>query len=217
MRLRKGSDVSAKELLRPYLDECPLVAIVRGIRPDEVEAIGAAIQQAGIRIIEVPLNSPEPLKSIELLAKKFGELMLVGAGTVLRATEVAQVRDAGGRIIVSPDTNSDVIAATAEAGLVSSPGYFTPSEAFAAVRAGATALKLFPADGASPSALKAQLAVLPPDIPVMAVGGIRPDNMRPWRDAGAAGFGLGSGLYKPGQSAAETLDKARAFVAGLLA
>ncbi|HEV8407344.1 MAG TPA: 2-dehydro-3-deoxy-6-phosphogalactonate aldolase, partial [Sphingomicrobium sp.] len=139
----------------------------------------------------------------------------VGAGTVLDPAEVGRVRDAGGRILVSPDTNIEVIAATADAGLVSSPGYFTPSEAFAAIRAGATALKLFPAEGASPKLLKAQLAVLPKDIPVLAVGGINPDNMRPWLDAGATGFGLGGGLYKPGQSAAETLQKARAYVAGL--
>ena len=209
--------MSAKKLLHFYMDQCPLVAIVRGIRPQEAEAIAEAVQEAGIRIIEVPLNSPEPLASIERIAKKFGESMLVGAGTVLHADEVGQVRDAGGRIIVSPATNDDVIAASVEAGLVASPGYFTPSEAFAAIRAGATALKLFPAEGASPSVLKAQLAVLPIDIPVMAVGGVKPDNMRPWLDAGAAGFGLGSGLYKLGQSAPETLEKARAYVAGLSA
>jgi len=209
--------MSAKKLLHFYMDQCPLVAIVRGIRPQEAEAIAEAVQEAGIRIIEVPLNSPEPLASIERIAKKFGESMLVGAGTVLHADEVGQVRDAGGRIIVSPATNDDVIAASVEAGLVASPGYFTPSEAFAAIRAGATALKLFPAEGASPSVLKAQLAVLPIDIPVMAVGGVKPDNMRPWLDAGPAGFGLGSGLYKPGQSAPETLEKARAYVAGLSA
>lgn len=207
--------MSAKELLHRYLDECPLVAIVRGVTPDEAEAIGDAIFESGMRIIEVPLNSPEPLKSIERLARKFGETMLVGAGTVLHPDEVKQVGDAGGRILVSPDTNIEVIAATAAAGLVSSPGYFTPSEAFAAIRAGATALKLFPAEGASPALLKAQLAVLPKDIPVLAVGGIKPDNMRPWLDAGATGFGLGGGLYKPGQSGAETLQKARAYVAGL--
>ena len=207
--------MSAKELLIRYLDECPLVAIIRGVTPTDAEAIGDAVAEAGIRIIEVPLNSPDPLRSIEMLARKFGESMLVGAGTVLKAEQVSQVRDAGGRIIVSPDTNSEVIAASAQAGLVSSPGYFTPSEAFAAVREGATALKLFPAEGASPSVLKAQLAVIPRDVPVMAVGGIKPDNMRPWLDAGAAGFGLGSGLYKPGQSAAETLEKARAYVAGV--
>jgi 2-dehydro-3-deoxyphosphogalactonate aldolase len=207
--------VSAKELLKQYLDQCPLIAIVRGLTPADAEATGDAVQQAGIRIIEVPLNSPDPLRSIELLARRFGDLMLVGAGTVLDRAEVAQVRDAGGRIIVSPDTNIEVVSAAAEAGLVSSPGYFTPSEAFSAIRAGATALKLFPAEGASPSVLKAQLAVLPRNMPVMAVGGIKPDNMRPWLDAGAAGFGLGSGLYKPGQSAAETLEKARAYVAGV--
>lgn len=207
--------MNAKELLHRYLDECPLIAIIRGITPQDAEAVGQAVQEGGIRIIEVPLNSPDPLRSIELLVKKFGDSMLVGAGTVLTTKQVAQVRDAGGRIIVSPDTNPDVIAASAEAGLVSSPGYFTPSEALAAIGAGAHALKLFPAEGASPALLKAHLAVLPRDIPVMAVGGIKPDNMRPWLDAGAAGFGLGSGLYKPGQSAADTLEKARAYVAGV--
>jgi len=207
--------VSAKELLKQYLDQCPLIAIVRGLTPADAEAVGDAVQEGGIRIIEVPLNSPEPLRSIELLARRFGDSMLVGAGTVLDRAQVAQVRDAGGRIIVSPDTNPDVISASAEAGLVSTPGYFTPSEAFAAIRAGATGLKLFPAEGASPGVLKAQLAVIPRGVPVMAVGGISPDNMRPWLDAGASGFGLGSGLYKPGQSAAETLEKARAYVAGV--
>ena len=209
--------MSATQLLHRYLDECPLVAIIRGVTPAEAEAIGEAIQKAGIRIIEVPLNSPDPLKSIELLAQKFGDSMLVGAGTVLKREQVTEVTQAGGRLIVSPDTNVDVIAASAEAGLVSSPGYFTPSEAFAAIRAGATALKLFPAEAASPAVLKAQLAVIPREIPVMAVGGIKPDNMRPWLDAGASGFGLGSGLYKPGQSAADTLDKARAYAAGVRA
>jgi len=207
--------MSAKQLLHLYLDECPLVAIIRGVTPDEAEAIGDAIFESGIRIVEVPLNSPEPLQSIEKLAKRFGEQMLVGAGTVLDRADVARVKDAGGRIIVSPDTNIEVIAATAAAGLVASPGYFTPSEAFAAIRAGATALKLFPAEAASPAVLKAQLAVIPKDIPIMVVGGVRPDNMRPWLEAGATGFGLGGGLYQPRQSPAETLDKARAYVAGL--
>ena len=207
--------MSANQLLHRYLDECPLIAIIRGVTPDDAEGTGEAIQEGGIRIIEVPLNSPDPLRSIELLARKFGDSMLVGAGTVVDRPQVAQVRDAGGRIIVSPDTNVDVIAASAEAGLVSSPGYFTPSEAFAAIRAGAHALKLFPADGATPALLKAHLAVLPAGIPLLPVGGIKPDNMRPWLDAGATGFGLGSGLYKPGQSAADTIEKARAYVAGL--
>ncbi len=201
--------MSASELFRHYLDQC------RGVTPGEAEAIGDAICEGGIRIIEVPLNSPDPLISIERLANKFGDRVLVGAGTVLRPPQVRDVKEAGGRIIVSPDTNVDVIAATAAEGLVASPGYFTPSEAFAAIRAGATALKLFPAEGASPALLKAQLAVIPREVPVLAVGGIKPDNMRPWRDAGASGFGLGGGLYLPGQSPGDTLAKARAYVEGL--
>jgi 2-dehydro-3-deoxyphosphogalactonate aldolase len=207
--------MSAHDLLHRYLDECSLVAIIRGVRPDEAEAIGDAIYEGGMRIIEVPLNSPEPLKSIELLARRFGERVLVGAGTVLDPADVQRIKDVGGRIIVSPDTNVDVIAAAAAGGLVASPGYFTPSEAFEAIRAGAVALKLFPAEGASPAVLKAQLAVIPKHIPVLAVGGIKPDNMRQWLEAGAKGFGLGGGLYQPGQSAADTLEKARAYVAGL--
>lgn len=209
--------MSATELLHRYLDPCPLVAIVRGVTPDEAERVGDAIFQAGIRIIEVPLNSPDPLKSIELLAKRFGEEALVGAGTVLDPADVGRVWDAGGRIIVSPNTDLDVIAATAAIDLVSSPGYFTPSEALAAIQTGATVLKLFPAEAASPAVLRAQRAVLPQDFPILVVGGIKPDNMRPWLDAGATGFGLGGGLYQPGQSTEETSVKARAFVAGLTA
>lgn len=207
--------MSASELFHRYLDECPLVAIIRGVTPGEAEAIGDALHEGGIRIIEVPLNSPDPLASIERLAARFGERVLVGAGTVLKAEDVARIREVGGRIIVSPDTNAEVIAAAASAGLVSSPGFFTPSEAFTAIRAGATALKLFPAEGASPAVLKAQLAVVPREVPILAVGGIKPDNMRPWLDAGASGFGLGGGLYVPGQSPEETLRKARAYVEGL--
>ena len=207
--------MSATELLHRYLDACPLVAIIRGVTPGEAEAIGEAIHEAGIRMIEVPLNSPDPLQSIERLATRFGEEMLVGAGTVLEPGDVGRVWDAGGRLIVSPETNVEVIAATAAIDLVSSPGYFTPSEAFAAIRAGATALKLFPAEAASPAMLKAQLAVIPNDLPIFVVGGVKPDSMRPWLEAGATGFGLGGGLYQAGQSAGETLDKARAYVAGL--
>ena len=207
--------MSPRDLLQLYLDQCPLIAIIRGVTPDDAEVIGDTILEGGIRIIEVPLNSPNPLASIEKLAKKFGDRALVGAGTVLKLEDVARVGDAGGRIIVSPDTNAEVISAAAAAGLVSSPGYFTPSEAFTAIRAGATALKLFPAEAASPAVLKAQLAVIPRDVPVLAVGGIKPDNMRPWLDAGASGFGLGGGLYQPGQSPEETLAKAKAYVEGL--
>ena len=207
--------MSTKDILQHYLDECPLVAILRGVTADEAEAIGEAAYEGGIRMLEVPLNSPDPLHSIELLAKRFGERALVGAGTVIDAADVARIRDAGGRLVVSPDTNAQVIAATAAAGMVSCPAFFTPSEAFTALRSGATALKLFPAEGAAPAVLKAQLAILPKGVTVLIVGGIKPDNMRPWIDAGASGFGLGSGLYKPGQSPSETLDKARAYVAGL--
>lgn len=207
--------MSAKELLHRFLESVPLVAIIRGVTPNEVDAIGGAIRDGGIRIVEVPLNSPDPLTSIERLAKRFGDDMLIGAGTVLDPADVARVRDAGGRIIVSPDTNPQVISAAAQAGMISSPGYFTPSEAFTALRSGAHALKLFPAEAASPAILTAQLAVLPKDIPVLVVGGVKPDNMRPWLDAGARGFGLGGGLYKAGQSPAETLEKARAYVRGL--
>jgi 2-dehydro-3-deoxyphosphogalactonate aldolase len=207
--------MTARQLFQSYLDQCPLVAIIRGVTPDEAEAIGDAVYEGGIRIIEVPLNSPEPLKSIERLAKRFGERMLVGGGTVLTPDDVRAVRDAGGQIIISPNSNTDVISETVAQGMISSPGYFTPSEAFAALRAGATVLKLFPAEGATPAVLKAHLAVLPKDIQLLVVGGVTPDSMQPWLDAGASGFGLGGGLYKPGQSAADTLQKARDYVEGI--
>ena len=200
---------------RQYLDACPLVAIIRGVTPDVAEAIGAAIFDAGIRIIEVPLNSPDPLASIERLAASLGDHALIGAGTVLDPDRVAEVKAAGGRLIVSPNINPAVIRATVAAGLISSPGYFTPSEAFTAIEAGAHALKLFPAEAATPAVIRAQKAVLPKQIPLVVVGGVRPDSMQPWLDAGADGFGLGSGLYISGQSVAQTADKARGFVAGL--
>jgi 2-dehydro-3-deoxyphosphogalactonate aldolase len=206
--------VTPREELKARLAQAPLVAIIRGVTPAEAEAIGASLVEGGIRIIEVPLNSPDPLASIAILARSFGGEALIGAGTVLNPADVARVRDAGGRIVVSPNTHAPVIEATVAAGMISAPGCFTPSEAFAALRAGAHALKLFPAEGASPAMLKAQRAVLPRDVPVLVVGGITPANMAPWREAGADGFGLGSGLYRPGQSAAETLEKARAYVAG---
>lgn len=207
--------MSAKEILHRYLDECPLIAIVRGVTADDAEATAEAIYDGGIRIVEVPLNSPDPIESIKRIAAKFGDTMLVGAGTVVDPRHVDRVREAGGRLIVAPNTDTRVISATASAGMVSCPGYLTPSEAFAACNAGATALKLFPAEAATSGVLKALLAVVPKDIPQIIVGGITPDNMRPWLDAGATGFGLGSGLYKPGQSATDTLERARAYVAGL--
>jgi 2-dehydro-3-deoxyphosphogalactonate aldolase len=191
------------------------VAIIRGVTPPEAESIGEAIFDAGIRIIEVPLNSPEPLESIERLASKFGDRALIGGGTVLRWSEVHEIKTAGGRLIVSPNTNVEVIAETIKSRLVSCPGYFTPSEAFAALAAGASGLKFFPAEGASPAVLKAQRAVLPRDLPVIVVGGVQPDTMQPWIEAGATGFGLGSGLYKPGRSAEETAQRAQAYLAAL--
>jgi 2-dehydro-3-deoxyphosphogalactonate aldolase len=204
--------VSAVERFRAYLEECPLVAIIRGVTPDEAEVIGAAIFAIGIRIIEVPLNSPDPLESIRRLAAAFGDRTLVGAGTVLEPAQVTQVAQAGGQLIVSPNVYSGVIEAAVAAGMVSAPGYFTPSEAFDAVRAGAHALKLFPAEAASPAVVKAQRAVLPKDVPLLVVGGVRTDTMPAYFDAGADGFGLGSGLYRPGQSPQQVKEQGKAFV-----
>lgn len=191
---------------------CPLVAILRGVRPDEVVDIGEALVAAGFRIVEVPLNSPEPLESIRRLATAVADRALVGAGTVLDPAQVADVQAAGGRLVVSPSVDAEVIRATVAAGLVSLPGYQTPSEAFAALKAGAHGLKLFPAEAASPAVLKAQRAVLPRDVPVLVVGGVTPGSMGPWLAAGADGFGLGSALYRPGQTAAEVRGQADEFL-----
>jgi len=207
--------MDALPFFRSCFEQCPLVAIIRGVTPGEAEAIGAALIDNGIRIVEVPLNSPDPLESIRRLAAAFGDRALIGAGTVLEVEQVRQVADVGGRIIVSPGTDAAVISATAQAGLVSSPGYFTPSEAFTALKAGAHALKLFPAEAAPPAVVKAQRAVLPPDVPLIVVGGVTPDKMAAYREAGADGFGLGGGLYRPGQSAEDTAARARAFVAAV--
>lgn len=193
----------------------PLVAILRGVRPDEIVAIGEALVEAGIVIIEVPLNSPEPLESIRLLAARLSGRALVGAGTVLSVQNTHAVAGAGGGIIVSPGAETDVIAATVAMGMVAAPGVFTPTEAFAALRAGAHALKIFPAEAAPPPFVKALRAVLPADVPILMVGGIAPGTMAAYRAAGANGFGLGSALYKPGRSAAEVGAAARAFVAAL--
>lgn len=195
------------------LAHCALVAILRGVTPGEVVAVGEALFDAGLRLIEVPLNSPDPLESIARLAKAFAGRAVIGAGTVLRAADVAAVQAAGGTMIVSPNTNVEVIAATRKGGLVSLPGIATPSEAFAAIDAGATALKLFPAEGANPGVLKAIRAVLPAGVRVLPVGGITPDNMAPWLKAGAAGFGIGSALYSPGVGPDEIATRARTFVA----
>ncbi len=202
-------------LFARHFAACPLVAIIRGVTTDEAEAVGDALYEAGIRIIEVPLNSPDPLTSIAKLAQRLGDRALVGAGTVLDASQVADVKAAGGQLIVSPNTNAEVISAAVAAGMVSCPGYFTPTEAFTALAVGAHALKLFPAEAATPAVVKSQRAVLPKDVPVLVVGSVRPDQMRLWLDAGANGFGLGSGVFKPGDSPAEVAANARAYIAGL--
>jgi 2-dehydro-3-deoxyphosphogalactonate aldolase len=204
--------MNALEDFRRYFADCPLVAIIRGVTPTDAEAISGALYDGGIRIIEVPLNSPEPLESIRIIAGAFGQRALVGAGTVLDARDVARVAQAGGRLIVAPNTNSAVIEATVAAGMVSSPGYFTPSEALAAIRAGAHSIKLFPAEAASRKVVKSQKAVLPKDVPLIVVGGVTPDAIPGWLEGGADGFGLGGGLYQPGQDAQTTLEKARAYV-----
>lgn len=205
--------MSVDARFRSAFAQCPLVAILRGVRPDEVEGVGEALAEAGFTLIEVPLNSPDPFDSIGRLARQLEGTAMVGAGTVTDPAEVAKVRDVGGELIVSPNTDVSVIAATVNAGLISMPGYFTPSEAFAAARAGAHALKLFPAEAASPKVLKAQRAVLPPALPVLVVGGVTPEGMDPWRAAGAAGFGIGSALYAPGVTTAEIRERAARFVA----
>lgn len=207
----------ARDLLSAAMAHCPLIAILRGIQPHEAEKIGATLIAAGVTIIEVPLNSPDPLLSIERLARRFGNDAVIGAGTVLQEKHVRDVSEAGGRLIVSPNTNVSVIAAGHERGMISLPGYFTPSEAFWALRAGATGLKLFPAEGASPAVLRAQRAVLPRDVPILAVGGINPENLGSWRAAGADGFGLGSALYRPGSTAAEVEIRVKTFIAALQA
>ena len=190
----------------------PLVAILRGLSPAEAADVGDAIVEPGFRLLEVPLNSPQPLESIALMRQRFPNA-LVGAGTVLDAKQVREVHAAGGELIVSPNFNADVIAEAARLGMACLPGVMTPTEAFGALAAGATGLKLFPAELASPAVVKALLAVLPAGTPVMPVGGISPDNMGTWRAAGAAGFGIGSSLYKPGKTAAAVREDAQRFVA----
>ena len=186
----------------------PLIAILRGVTPDEAPSIGEALIDAGIDRIEVPLNSPDPLASIEALANAFGDSAEIGAGTVLSMEDVAHVYRSGGRMIVSPDTNTDVIRATKTLGMNSYPGVLTPSECFAALRAGADGLKVFPSMMMGQEGLKAIRAVLPQDTAIYMVGGVGPADFASWVKAGATGFGLGSSLYKPGKSVADVRQTA---------
>ena len=191
----------------------PLVAILRGLDPNDAVAIGRELIEAGFGIIEVPLNSPDPLRSIGALANAYGEHAIIGAGTVLTTQQVDAVRGANGRLIVSPNMDVDVIAHTRETGGLSFPGVFTPTEAFDAIKAGCHALKFFPASLHGPDGVKAIKAVLPPEIPVLAVGGVSVPTIGEWWDAGCAGFGIGSNIFKIGWSADQVGEQARAFVA----
>jgi 2-dehydro-3-deoxyphosphogalactonate aldolase len=188
-----------------------LIAILRGVLPDDVLAVGEILLEQGIRIIEVPLNSPRPLESIALLARHYGAHAEIGAGTVLEVDDVRRVQEAGGRLVLSPNMNPDVIRRSKVLGLRSMPGVATPTEGFAALAAGADALKLFPAETLGAAAIKAWRAVFPVGTPMFGVGGIGPDNLDSFREAGASGVGLGSSLYAPGIFASELRQRARAM------
>ena len=198
-------------MLSSWLNPLPLVAILRGICPDEAVAIGHVLANAGFRVVEVPLNSPQPMESIRRLSRSLGEHYLIGAGTVMTTAQVQEVAAAGGRLIVMPHADTVVIHAAKEAGMVCVPGVATPTEAFAALAAGADGLKLFPANQVTPDGLKAWRAVLPKELPVLPVGGIAPGNMAARVAAGAQGFGIGAALYAPGVDADEVANRAHAF------
>ena len=194
------------------ISECGLITILRGITTEEIESVGQALVEAGIRVAEIPLNSPDPFTSIQKMATASKGKLVVGAGTVLNVQDVDLLKAHGGQISVSPDCNEAVIARALELGLEPVPGVFTPTEAFAAIRAGATHLKLFPAEAASPLTVKAWRAVLPKHVKIHAVGGVTPANMQGWIDAGVAGFGIGSNIYKQGATAADVAKSAKEFI-----
>ncbi len=198
-------------MIRPYLERLPLIAILRGVKPAEVVGIGQALASAGFAIIEVPMNSPQPLESIRLLRAALGPEVLVGAGTVTVPAWVQEIAQAGGRLIVMPHSDPAVVRAAKAAGLACTPGVATPTEAFAALANGADALKLFPAEQLGPPVVKAWRAILPPEVALLPVGGITPGNMGSFVAAGANGFGLGSALYQIGMDAAEVGTRAKAF------
>jgi len=196
--------------LRAALAQCPIAAILRGVTPDEIDRVGDALVEAGVTVIEVPLNSPNPFESIKRLAARHGARALIGAGTVLGPADVARVKEAGGRLMVAPNFDVDVVRA---AGLAALPGVMTPSEGFAALKAGADGLKLFPAEIIPPAVFKAWRAVFPAGTLLLAVGGVGVANLKSYAEAGASGYGIGSALYKPGRPAAEIGKLARALVA----
>ena len=202
-------------MLHQLQEKGRLIAILRGVKPDEVLGIGQALVDAGISIIEVPLNSPSPFFSIEKLAQKIGNSALIGAGTVLKPNQVLAVQNAGGKLIVSPNTNDAVIKCAKDLGLTSVPGFATATEAFTALDAGADGLKLFPAGAQGANTIGALKAVLPADVPMFAVGGVNHDNIDGFLKAGADGFGLGSNLYKPGDTAKMVAEKAKHYVSSI--
>jgi len=200
-------------MIEPFLDRLPLVAILRGVTPDEVVEVGSALVDAGFAIVEVPLNSPHPLESIARLHAKFGDEILIGAGTVMSPAQVKEIAAAGGRLIVMPHGDADVVRAAKGAGLACIPGIATPTEGFAALANGADALKLFPAELLTPAVLKSMRAVFPSTARFLPVGGITPDSMASYVAAGAAGFGLGGALYRRGDEPSRVAANARDFVA----
>lgn len=193
--------------------ELPLVSILRGISPPEVEGVGSALIEAGFRLIEVPLTSPEPFKSIEILVRRFGEMAIIGAGTVRSEPQLDTLIQTGGQLMVTPHGDTTLIAAAKRRGLAALPGVATPTEAFAAIDAGADALKVFPADAVPPAILRSWRTVLPANVPLCPTGGVTPEGLAAYVDAGAGGFGIGTQLYKPGWTRAAVGARAQAYVA----
>ena len=201
--------------VRGWLERSPLVAILRGVKPSEVESIGHALERAGVAIVEVPLNSPDPFESIAILSRTFGDRMMIGAGTLTKPSQVAELAAAGGRLVVTPHADTAIVRAAKEAGMIAFPGFFNPTEAFALLEAGADGIKLFPAEVLGAPMLRAMLAVLPKSTIVIPVGGVDANNVAPWMAAGALGLGIGSSIYKPGDDAVVVEKKARALMAAV--